>query len=59
MSSPEAEEHEKEIKDFKEYIAHEVYFRDMTYQELFENIKKLPDAAESYIYYLAERYFHE
>lgn len=57
VPSPEAEKHRKEIEAFKDHIRDEVHFRDMTYQELFENIKKCPTAEDRYISYLAERYF--
>jgi hypothetical protein len=55
--SPEAERHRIEIEDFSESIADEIHFRDMTYQKLFESIKKCPDTDGGYIGYLAERYF--
>lgn len=57
LPSSEVETHRQEIKDFKEQVGDDVYFRDMTYQELFNFIKKSLDADKSYISYLAERYF--
>ena len=57
VPSQEAERHRIEIEDFSESIADEVHFREMTYQNLFESIKKCRDTDEGYISYLAERYF--
>jgi len=55
--SLEAKKHQRELSEFKEQIAGEVCFRDMTYQELFEVIKRSPEADKDYISYLAARYF--
>lgn len=55
--SPEAERHRNEIREFKECVGDEVRFRDLTYQELFENIKQSPLADENYLNYLSKRYF--
>ncbi len=57
LSSPEAERHREEIQEFKKQVGDEVYFRDMTYQELFNAIKRSLDADKNYLYYLDERYF--
>ncbi len=57
VPSIEAEKHRSEIVVFKEYVGDEVDFRDMTYQELFKAINKLPNKDRDYISYLRERYF--
>ncbi len=57
LPSLEAERHREEIKEFKNQVGDEVYFRDMTYQELFKVIRKSLDADKNYISYLGERYF--
>lgn len=57
VPSIEAEKHRSEIVVFKEYVGDEVDFRDMTYQELFKAINKLPNKDRDYISYLHERYF--
>lgn len=55
--SKEAEEHKKQLAEFKEYIEGEVHFRGITYHHLFENIRKYPNVDSHYISYLSERYF--
>jgi len=55
--SAEAERHRQEIKDFKEQVGDDVYFRDMTYQDVFNIIKRSLDANKRYISYITERYF--
>ena len=57
LPSSEAEKHRQEIKEFKLYAGDDVYFRDMTYQELFNILKGSLDADKRYISYLTERYF--
>jgi hypothetical protein len=57
LPSQETDRHRQEIKEFEEHIVDEVCFRDMTYQQLFNVIKRSLDADKSYITYLAERYF--
>jgi len=57
VPSLEADKHRMEVGKFKKQIGSEVNFRDMTYQELFEAIKKIPDVDANYTSYLAERYF--
>ena len=59
VSSPEAKSHRKELKEFEKYIGEEVAFREMTYQELFETIRKSQGVGEDYISYLAGRYFSQ
>jgi hypothetical protein len=55
--SPETEKHKQEIIRFKDRIDKRVSFRDMTHQELFENMKRLSNVDTHYVSYLAERYF--
>lgn len=57
VPSSEAMEHRRELEEFKNRIGDEVNFRDITYQELFSNIRKCPDVDRAYISYLAGRYF--
>jgi len=57
LPSPEAEKHRQEIKDFQRYVKDEVYFRQMTYQELFSVMGRSLDADKNYLTYLGERYF--
>jgi hypothetical protein len=59
VASPEARSHRKELKEFENYIGEEVVFREMTYQELFEAIRKSHSVGEDYVSYLAERYFSQ
>jgi len=56
VTSLEAKSHRKELKEFKKHIRDEVAFREMTYQELFEAIRKCHGVGEDYISYLTERY---
>jgi len=58
LSSTEAEEHKKQLTEFKEYIKGEVHFRDITYHHVFENIRKYPNVDSYYLSYLHERYFN-
>ena len=58
VPSVEAERHRLEIQHFIEYVRDEVHLSDMTYQELFEAIRKCPNSGQDYIsYYLHQRYF--
>lgn len=57
VPSREAKSHRQELKEFENYIGHEVDFRQMTYQELFHTIRECHSMSEDYIRYLAERYF--
>jgi len=57
VPSVEASKHRAEIERFKRYIKDEASFRDMTYQELFEKIKRCNGIDGRYVAYLAERYF--
>jgi hypothetical protein len=60
IDSLEANEHVREINVFKERITSEFDFRDMTYQDLFEKVKKLSgNNHKKYIEYLEKRYFNE
>lgn len=57
LPSSEAEKHRQEIEEFRKQVRDEVYFRDMTHQELFNVIKRNVDVDKNYISYLEERYF--
>lgn len=57
LPSLESERHCYELKEFKEQVGNDVYFRHMTYQELFSIIKRSKKANDEYISYLTERYF--
>lgn len=57
IPSPEAKSHRMELNEFANFIRQEVDFRYMTHQELFQAIIECHGASESYIRYLAERYF--
>jgi len=57
VPSPEADRHRLELSQFKELVGNEVRFRDMTYQELFERMKKSQIAEKEYLDYLGKRYF--
>lgn len=56
---PEADQHRSELRVFKEHIGDEVDFQDMTYQELFKTLKRIPEVDQTYVSYLRERYFPE
>jgi hypothetical protein len=53
----ESREHRQEIRNFYDFINGEIDFRSMRYQELFANIKGLPDVDNKYLEYLNKRYF--
>jgi hypothetical protein len=55
--SLEADRHRFEIQQFNELIGAEVHFRSMTYQELFQNIRRSVLAEKEYIDYIGGRYF--
>ena len=57
IDSDEAAQHEKEVKQFSSAIKGEISFRTMTYQDLFNKIKKIPNASPDYLDYLNRRYF--
>ena len=57
VPSPETAEHRKDIEAFTESIEADFVFRSMTYQELFNIVRKLPEAESPYIEYLGARYF--
>lgn len=57
LPSFEAEQHLVEIKSFQDYVGEEVLLMTMTYQELFEILRKLRGVDKNYITYLGERYF--
>jgi hypothetical protein len=57
VNSPEATRHEEELARFSASIKDEINFRTMTYQDLFNRIRHLPDVDSTYIEYLEQRYF--
>lgn len=57
VDSIEATQHEQELTDFSSRIGGEISFRTTTYQELFDQIKRIPDVDSTYIEYLEQRYF--
>jgi len=57
VPSPEAERHRIEIEDFIDHIGDEVRFSVMTYQQLFELLKRCPNSHRDYLSYLGQRYF--
>lgn len=57
VPSPEAQRHRVEIEDFMDYIGDEVRFSVMTYQQLFEVLKRCPNSDRDYLSYLGQRYF--
>ena len=50
-------EHEKELRRFVEAVGNEVDFEAITYQELFQRVKAIAKGHQSYIGYMADRYF--
>ena len=57
FDSEEARKHEEEIEKFTAAVTPEVDFKSMKYQDLFENITKIPGIDKRYVDYLRERYF--
>jgi len=57
INSNEAKQHEKELDRFSNSISDEMSFQTMTYQDLFNDIRHLPDADSAYLKYLERRYF--
>lgn len=57
LDGEETQEHEDEIKRFKNYIASEVDFHVITYQEIFQRLKLYSEGHQKYINYIGERYF--
>jgi hypothetical protein len=55
----EVKEFIREILTFRDCVKGEIDFRSMTYQELFSDIKGLPNVDKEYTSYLRERYFPE
>jgi hypothetical protein len=55
--SPEAEEHRRELAGVEDKLDGEVQFSYLTYQQLFVAIRDLPEAAETYVSWLKDRYF--
>lgn len=65
VPSEEANTHKKEIARFSQIVRDEVDFQNLTYQELFERIKRYPNVSGNYmkyieyIEYIGGRYFPE
>lgn len=57
VDSKEATQHVRELADFCKRINGEIGFRTMTYQELFDSIKRMPNVDPGYLDYLEKRYF--
>ncbi len=57
VDSPEADRHEQELERFSSMIGSNIRFRAMTHQDLFDRIKRLPDADPVYVQYMEQRYF--
>ena len=57
VESPEAAQHEHELGEFVAHVGDEIGFRTMTYQELFNRIRRLPNFDPAYVEYLEARYF--
>jgi len=57
IDSKEAKQHEEELARFSISIRSEMSFQTMTYQELFNKIRHLPDVDSAYLKYLERRYF--
>jgi len=57
INSNETKRHEEELKRFSVSIMGEIDFQTMTYQDLFDSIRCLPDVDPSYFEYLRQRYF--
>jgi hypothetical protein len=57
IDSNEARQHEEELVRFSNSIKDEISFQTMTYQDLFNRIRDLPDADSAYLKYLGRRYF--
>jgi hypothetical protein len=57
IDSNEAKQHEEELARFSISVKDEISFQTMTYQELFNKIRHLPDADSAYLKYLERRYF--
>jgi hypothetical protein len=57
VDSKEATQHEQELTDFRNRIDSALKFRQMTYQELFDSIKRISNVDAAYIKHLEQRYF--
>jgi hypothetical protein len=57
VDSKEATQHEEELSNFRNQIDGNLDFLTITYQELFENIKHIPNVSPAYFKYLEKRYF--
>ncbi len=57
LPSREAEAHKDEIRRFAECLQEEVLFRAISYQELYDEMLKMPGVDNNYLSYLGDRYF--
>jgi hypothetical protein len=57
IDSPEVAQHENELGEFSAAMGNEIKFRTMTYQEVFNRIRRLPNVDPAYVGYLEARYF--
>jgi hypothetical protein len=58
IDSDEAIRHEKELTEFSSAVKDDgIDFRVMTYQDLFGELKKIPNVGSDYLDYLNRRYF--
>jgi hypothetical protein len=57
INSNEAKQHEQELARFSSKINDEISFQTLTYQDLFNRIRQLPDVDSAYLEYLERRYF--
>jgi hypothetical protein len=57
INSNEAKQHEQELARFSGKINDEISFQTLTYQDLFNRIRQLPDVDSAYLEYLERRYF--
>lgn len=57
INSNEAKQHEQELARFYINIRDEISFQIITYQDLFNKIRHLPEVNSAYLKYLERRYF--
>lgn len=58
LESPVSETHKKEIKRFKEALNGELNFREITYQDVFESLKKMSKSDHKLFDELESKYFN-
>ncbi|MCL1599675.1 MAG: hypothetical protein M3094_10865, partial [Actinomycetia bacterium] len=52
-----SEAHNSEIERFAEIVSEDFDFAALTYQELFEELRGIPEPRPGYLAYLKDRYF--